>query len=180
MRVSDFGAPSPRARQVRGTPLPDYAFPSHPGRRRASLGEGEAPSEIAKVAIADVALNTREALAVKRAQRVQLGRRPGVSSAVVGGSPAAGHGRTLAWIAARLNADEVPTAQGGVQWYPATFAAGLAPHFLDLPLTGIGTAAVPGVPLPRPRIWSIARDPVTGGRKPPPAVASSCARGDAV
>jgi DNA invertase Pin-like site-specific DNA recombinase len=64
---------------------------------------------------------TREALAVKKAQGVRLGRRSGVEPSVVRRMrrQRAG-GKTLAWIAAKLNADGVPTAQGGREWYPAT------------------------------------------------------------
>ena len=64
---------------------------------------------------------TREALAVRRAQGVQLGRRSGVPPAVVRRiRRQRASGRTLAWIADRLNADGVPTAQGGRAWHPAT------------------------------------------------------------
>ena len=64
---------------------------------------------------------TREALAVRRAQGVQLGRRSGVPPAVVRRiRRQRASGRTLAWIAAKLNADGVPTAQGGRAWHPAT------------------------------------------------------------
>lgn len=64
---------------------------------------------------------TREALAVKKAQGVQLGRRSGVDPAVVRRiRRQRASGRTLAWIATKLNADGVPTAQGGREWYPAT------------------------------------------------------------
>lgn len=64
---------------------------------------------------------TREALAAKRAAGVRLGRPetlPGsVRRRIV---RARGRGDTYRKIAARLNADGVPTAQGGACWYPAT------------------------------------------------------------
>ena len=64
---------------------------------------------------------TKDALAVKKAEGVQLGRRSGVAPAVVRRiRRQRASGRTLAWIAAGLNADGVPTAQGGREWYPAT------------------------------------------------------------
>ena len=64
---------------------------------------------------------TKDALAVKKADGVQLGRRSGVPPSVVRRiRRQRASGRTLAWIAARLNADGVPTAQGGAAWHPAT------------------------------------------------------------
>ena len=64
---------------------------------------------------------TKDALAVKRAEGVQLGRRSGIAPTVVRRiRRQRASGRTLAWIADRLNADGVPTAQGGRAWYPAT------------------------------------------------------------
>lgn len=64
---------------------------------------------------------TKAALAVKRSQGVRLGRPPMLAPEIVariveereaGGSWSA--------IARKLNEDEVPTAQGGRCWYPAT------------------------------------------------------------
>jgi DNA invertase Pin-like site-specific DNA recombinase len=64
---------------------------------------------------------TREALSVRKAQEVELGRRSGVAPAIVRRiRRQRASGRTLAAIAAKLNADGVPTAQGGREWYPAT------------------------------------------------------------
>ena len=64
---------------------------------------------------------TRKALAVKKAQGVTLGRPrlldPAVRERIVAARAA---GRTLRSIADELTADGVPTAQGGVAWYPAT------------------------------------------------------------
>jgi DNA invertase Pin-like site-specific DNA recombinase len=70
---------------------------------------------------------TREALAAKRAQGVTLGRPAAVPRPVVNRirRERAG-GQSLAAIAEGLNADAVPTAQGGRQWWPATVRAVLA------------------------------------------------------
>jgi DNA invertase Pin-like site-specific DNA recombinase len=64
---------------------------------------------------------TKSALAVKRAQGVRLGRPPQMAQHVlerIRRERAAG--RSLAAIANGLNADRIPTAQGGRRWYPAT------------------------------------------------------------
>jgi DNA invertase Pin-like site-specific DNA recombinase len=70
---------------------------------------------------------TREALAAKRAQGVKLGRPRAVPQQVVDRIRRERKaGRSLAAIAAGLNTDAVPTAQGGRQWWPATVWAVLA------------------------------------------------------
>jgi DNA invertase Pin-like site-specific DNA recombinase len=64
---------------------------------------------------------TRAALARKRAQGVRLGRPPSMSAYArerIRRERAAG--KSLAAIAEGLNADRIPTAQGGRRWYPAT------------------------------------------------------------
>ena len=67
---------------------------------------------------------TRDALAVKRAQGVRLGRPRVLPSAVVERIvEARAAGTTLQGIADGLNAAGVATAQGGVRWYPGTVAA---------------------------------------------------------
>ena len=63
----------------------------------------------------------RRALAAKRAQGVRLGRPRTMSPYArerIRRERAAG--KSLAAIANGLNADRIPTAQGGARWYPAT------------------------------------------------------------
>jgi len=63
----------------------------------------------------------RQALALKRAQGVRLGRPPTMSPyAIERIRCERAAGNTLAAIANGLNADRIPTAQGGRRWYPAT------------------------------------------------------------
>jgi DNA invertase Pin-like site-specific DNA recombinase len=64
---------------------------------------------------------TRQALARKRAQGVRLGRPPTMSPyAIERIRRERAAGASLAAIANGLNADRIPTAQGGRRWYPAT------------------------------------------------------------
>jgi DNA invertase Pin-like site-specific DNA recombinase len=68
----------------------------------------------------------RAALARKRAQGVRLGRPPTMSPYVIeriGRERAAG--KSLAAIANGLNADRIPTTQGGRRWYPSTIRSTL-------------------------------------------------------
>src|SRR6266545_2796578 len=74
-----------------------------------------------------IAQRTREALAQKKAQGVRLGRprqlpQP-VRTRIRNRRDA---GATLAAIAEELNREQVPTAQGGAQWYPSTVRIVLA------------------------------------------------------
>jgi DNA invertase Pin-like site-specific DNA recombinase len=63
----------------------------------------------------------RAALALKRAQGVRLGRPPQMSQhAIERIRRERAAGSSLAAIANGLNADRIPTAQGGRRWYPAT------------------------------------------------------------
>jgi DNA invertase Pin-like site-specific DNA recombinase len=64
---------------------------------------------------------TRAALARARSQGVRLGRPPTMSPyALERIRRERAAGKSLAAIANGLNADRVPTAQGGRRWYPAT------------------------------------------------------------
>ena len=64
---------------------------------------------------------TKDALDVKRAQGVRLGRPVTMPKRVVARiARERAAGMSLRQIADSLNTDRVPTAQGGRQWYPAT------------------------------------------------------------
>lgn len=67
---------------------------------------------------------TRDALAVRRAQGVRLGR-PRTLPADVVARIVADRAAGLGWsaIGRALDAENVPTAQGGARWYPATVRA---------------------------------------------------------
>jgi hypothetical protein len=65
--------------------------------------------------------NVWQALARKRSQGVRLGRPPSMSPyALERIRRERAAGKSLAAIANGLNADRIPTAQGGRRWYPAT------------------------------------------------------------
>jgi DNA invertase Pin-like site-specific DNA recombinase len=67
---------------------------------------------------------TREALAVRKAQGVRLGRPVSLGADVTDRiRKLRERGLTLAAIAGSLNAGEVPTAQGGARWHPSTVRA---------------------------------------------------------
>lgn len=67
---------------------------------------------------------TREALAAKKAQGVRLGRASSLPlSTVQRIQRERTEGATLTAIASELNTEQVPTSQGGRQWYPSTIAA---------------------------------------------------------
>ncbi|MGB0971179.1 MAG: recombinase family protein [Mycobacterium sp.] len=75
-------------------------------------------AELERALISD---RTKAALSVKRAQGVRLGRPSALPAEVVSGIVAdRATGHSFQRIADRLNADAVPTAQGGARWYPAT------------------------------------------------------------
>jgi hypothetical protein len=74
-----------------------------------------------------IAERTREALAVKKASGVRLGRPPTVPQSVVRRiQRQRARGDSLRAIADSLNRDMVPTAQGGLKWYAATVRGILA------------------------------------------------------
>ncbi len=74
-----------------------------------------------------ISQRTREALAVKRASGVRLGRPPTVPRAIVRRiQRQRKRGDSLRAIAETLNKDNVPTGQGGAQWYAATVSGILA------------------------------------------------------
>lgn len=70
---------------------------------------------------------TKDALAVKRSQGVRLGR-PSVMPSEVRRRIVRERmaGTSFSKIAAGLNADGIPTAQGGAQWWPSTVRKALA------------------------------------------------------
>lgn len=64
---------------------------------------------------------TKDALAAKKASGVRLGRPGSLPADIVQRIISErSRGTTLAVIADRLNDEGVPTAQGGLRWYPAT------------------------------------------------------------
>jgi DNA invertase Pin-like site-specific DNA recombinase len=68
-----------------------------------------------------VGQRTREALAIKKAQGVRLGRPPVVPEPIVDRiRRERDRGASLRVVADGLTRDQVPTAQGGKAWYPAT------------------------------------------------------------
>jgi DNA invertase Pin-like site-specific DNA recombinase len=74
-----------------------------------------------------ISQRTRDALAIKRAQGVQLGRRREVPDAIVARIVAErSGGSTMTAIAERLTEDHVPTAHGGARWWPSTVRAVVA------------------------------------------------------
>ena len=67
---------------------------------------------------------TREALAVKKAQGVQLGRPRSIPAKLAGRIVRMrASGMTLQAICDRLNADEIPTARDGRLWRPTSLRA---------------------------------------------------------
>jgi DNA invertase Pin-like site-specific DNA recombinase len=80
-----------------------------------------------------ISQRTKDALAIKKAQGVRLGRPRSLPDEVVQRiSVERAEGRTLGAIAERLVGADVPTAQGGKTWYPSTVAAVLKSIERDL------------------------------------------------
>jgi DNA invertase Pin-like site-specific DNA recombinase len=68
-----------------------------------------------------ISQRTKEALAVKKASGVRLGRSPTLPQSVVRRiQRQRARGDSLRKIAESLNESGVPTAQGGARWYAAT------------------------------------------------------------
>lgn len=77
---------------------------------------------------------TREALEVKRAQGVRLGRPRSTPDHVVRRVAAErAEGKSFAAIADDLTEDAVPTARGGARWYPSTVRAMVRSAEIDPP-----------------------------------------------
>ncbi len=76
-----------------------------------------------------IGVRTREALAVKRAQGVRLGR-PTVLAADVAARLVSAHKAGAGWseIARKLNSEGIATAHGGSQWHPSTVRAVVLAH----------------------------------------------------
>ena len=71
-----------------------------------------------------IAERTKEALAVKQAHGVPLGRPRTMPAELLKRiRDERGQGASYQAIAAALNAADVPTAQGGSRWYPSTVRA---------------------------------------------------------
>jgi DNA invertase Pin-like site-specific DNA recombinase len=70
---------------------------------------------------------TRDGLAIKRAEGVRLGRPPAVDAKTVAKiKRQRKSGKSLRWIADRLNAAGVPTAHGGSEWRASSVRAVLS------------------------------------------------------
>lgn len=71
-----------------------------------------------------IGARTKDALAIKRAQGVRLGR-PVSIDPLIAERIRAEHaaGESLTAIAQKLNKERVPTARGGAKWYPSTVRA---------------------------------------------------------
>ena len=93
---------------------PDPSGPA--GEPRGQLLAGFAPCQ-ARLHSQQI----RQALAQRRAQGVRLGRPPSMDTYVIKRIQREhAAGKSLSAIANGLNADRIPTAQDGRQWYPAT------------------------------------------------------------
>ena len=99
------------------TPVDGTAVETGPGLpldRHIGRGTPDAVATFAQFERRLISQRTKEALAVKRASGIRLGR----PLRMIQRQRA--HGDSLRAIAADLNTSGVPTAQGGRQWYAAT------------------------------------------------------------
>ncbi|MDT5017101.1 MAG: hypothetical protein QOD39_3261 [Mycobacterium sp.] len=77
---------------------------------------------------------TRDALAMKKASGVQLGRRRSVPDQVVRSIiDMRSHGMTLQQISDELNRNRIPTAHGGALWRPGTISSILRSNCPSIP-----------------------------------------------
>jgi DNA invertase Pin-like site-specific DNA recombinase len=85
-----------------------------------------------------ISQRTKDALAVKKAQGIRLGRPRRLSADLTARVVALKEsGLSLAAIAQRLNEEAVPTAQGGKQWYRSTVQGVLRSAALDAESRGL-------------------------------------------
>ena len=113
--------PTPAERRLKATvlPLADTSTPT--GEAMANMLPTFAQFERRLIS-----QRTREALAIKRANGVRLGRPPTVPQTIVRIQRQRDRGDSLRAIAESLNRDNVPTAQGGARWHAATVRGILA------------------------------------------------------
>jgi len=91
------------------------------GQLRAPVASANLLATFAPCEQSSISQRTRAALARARTQGVRLGRPPTMSPYAINRiRTERAAGKSLAAIANGLNADRIPTAQGGRRWYPAT------------------------------------------------------------
>jgi DNA invertase Pin-like site-specific DNA recombinase len=91
------------------------------GETTRAAAEASVLATFAHCERSSISERTRAALARARAEGVRFGRPPQMPEHVIERiRRERAAGSSLAAIANRLNADRIPTAQGGRRWYPAT------------------------------------------------------------